>query len=200
MSETLKLETNALELMQRFERLPKAVQDGILKGVKGALLETEGRFLTNPGVKMTGSRSGLASRLTSYAQKDSVDQIDAAIGLRKTSHFPYELSQEFGAKAKAGGAMAIPLTPIAKALSQRGIGPREGFAAGRLRVVKTKSGAYLAEMMRGKRVAFGASLLRHYKLVKSIPARMRFRASVTQSIPMISNRIAQGADEGWKKA
>lgn len=199
MSGTLKLETNAQELMQRFDRLPGAVQDGILKGIKGALVVAESNFLKNPGVRMTGSRSGLSSRLTSYAQKDSIDQVDAAIGFRKTSHFPYELSQEFGAKAKAGGAMVIPLTPIAKALAQRGIGPREGFAAGRLRVIKTHSGAFLAEMVRGRRVIFGAALLWHYKLVKSIPARMRFRAAMMEAVPVISERIATGAREGLAK-
>lgn len=199
-SETLTLDTNAMELMQRFDRLPAAVQTGILKGIKRALTVTESNFLANPGVKMTGGRSGLASRLTSYAVKDSIDQVDGAIGFRKTRHFPYELSQEFGAKAKAGGAMTVPLSPLAKQMSQRGIGAREGFPAGRLQLIRIGSGAYLVETkpMRGRRSNWG-DLIYHYKLIKSLPPRMRFRVSVRESIPVINEQIAAGAKEGWDK-
>lgn len=199
-SETITLETNAMELMQRFDRLPAAVQTGILGGIKRALLATESSFLSNPGVNMTGGRSGLASRLTSYAVKDSGDQVDGAIGFRKTAHFPYELSQEFGAKAKAGGAMTVPLSPLAKALSQRGIGAREGFGEGRLQLIKIASGAYLVETKPGRRgKANWGELVWHYKLIKSLKPRMRFRESVRNSIPMISEQISQGAKEGMAK-
>jgi hypothetical protein len=195
----LRLETNAQEIIQRFERLPGAVQTGVLRGLRGALLVAETNFKLKPGVKLSGGRSGLASRLTSYARKDDIDMIDAAIGFRKTKHFPYELSQEFGATAKPGGAMTVPISDVAKKLSMRGIGPRDGFAQGKLRVIRTSKGAFLAETKTGRRVAFGAALVWHYKLIKRLPARMKFREVMGASIPMISERITVGAREAWLK-
>lgn len=196
-NQILALETNAQEIVQRFDRLPPAVQKGVLNGIKRALLVAETKFRTGAGVKLSGARSGLSSRLTSYARKDSEAEVDAAIGFRKTSHFPYELAQEFGAKAKAGGAMTIPISDLARNLSRRGIGAREGFAEGKLRIIKTSRGAYLAETKVGRRVAFGAAIVWHYKLVKSIPARLGFRQAMIAEIPAIGEQIVAGANEGW---
>jgi hypothetical protein len=81
-------------------------------------------------------------------------------------------------------------------LSRRGIGAREGFAEGKLRIIKTSRGAYLAEDKAGRR-GRGDSIVWHYKLVKSIPARLGFRRAMIAEIPAIGEQIVAGANEGW---
>jgi hypothetical protein len=125
-------------------------------------------------------------RLTTYARRDANFGVDAAIGFRKRSGFPYELSQEFGAKAKPGKAMAIPLTPKAKALSSPRAFP------GKLALVKANGKAFLVEQ-RARSQVF------QYILVKSIPASLRFMESVKASLPDLSAEVVNGYNEAVEK-
>jgi hypothetical protein len=93
--------------------------------------------------------------------------------------------------------MTVPLSPLAKRMAQFGIGAREGFAQGRLQLIRISSGAYLVETKsrRGRGSNWG-DLVYHYKLIKALAPRMRFREAVLQSIPMIGEQITAGAREG----
>jgi len=143
----------------------------------------EDRVRTNTKVKARRGAAGLMGRLTSYARPSVKWGVDAAIGFRKTRGFPYELSQEYGAKAKPGKAMAIPINREAKALSGRGGGPRD--YPRELVLVKTKDKALLFPA--GKR---GGTLSKPaYVLVKSIQPRLKFRENVTRSLPEISRQV-----------
>lgn len=200
MAETLlKLETNAAEIAARFERLPKEAQAGILRGLKRELLLTEDAVRQGAGCKFTGGRGGLMSRLTSYATPAPFIGFDAAIGFRKRGHFPYELAQEFGAKAKPGKAMAIPVSDRAKAAAQRGLGPREAFPGKLLHLIKGPRQAVLVLTVVGKRIPGGFQNVDQYVLVKSIPPRLHFRDSVTRRISAISDAVVDGWKEGMAK-
>jgi hypothetical protein len=195
MSDQIKISSNAQDVLQRFTRLPVLMQKGVIAGVRRALLITEDKVrMSNratgvDSVKFSGARSGLSSRLTSYARANAVLGFEGAIGFRKTQGFPYELSQEFGAKAKPGKAMAIPLTPEARAAGS----PRQ--FPGKLRIVKTPRKAFL--VMSGKAAGFGAMV--QYILVKSIPARMKFRDTVKGQADAIGQSIVEGAIVGWRE-
>lgn len=183
--------TNAGELIARFQRLPPAMRNGIVAGLRGALLATESRVRTHSGVKWRRGASGLSGRLTSYARAGGKNGIEAAIGFRKTRGFPYELAQEFGAKAKHGKAMAIPVSPIAKRASDRGQGPRDLPGIKLVLLPKT----HVLVEARAK----GASVL-HYVLVKSIPARLRFVETVMSARGDIETGILMGARAGSREA
>lgn len=167
-------QTNASDILRRFDRWPSYVQTSILKALKRHLMLMEGKVKQRADIKARRGSSGLMGRLTSYARVTGNDHVDAAIGFRKTRGFPYEYAQEFGARAKAGGAMAIPMSPIARALSERsggGPSPRQlGIALFR---------------PRGTNVLLEArqrSTVLHYVLVKAIKPRLHFRRTVTQEL------------------
>jgi len=186
---------NAGEIIRRFDRLPTEIQTSVLSRVRGALIVTVQRVRSGTGVKWQRLGRGLAGRLTSYADRAPLMGLDAAVGFRKTTGFPYELAQEFGARAKAGKALAIPVSAKAKALSERGIGPR-GFP-GKLFIPPHMH--ILAEAYKRGGQKGGLKQV-HYALVKSIPARLRFREIAEGSLPMISAEIEAGGKEGLKKA
>ena len=193
MSDNIKLESNAQDVLKQFTRLPALMQKGVITGVRRALLIVEDKVrMSNratgaDSVKFSGARSGLSSRLTSYARADAVLGFEGAIGFRKTTGFPYELSQEFGAKAKPGKAISIPLTPEARAAGS----PRQ--FPGKLAVVKWGNKAFLMEKV-------GLLSAWQYILVKSIPARMKFRDTVKDQAPMIGRAVVDGAIIGWREA
>jgi len=174
--------------MRRFDRLPEAVQGGVVKGLQRGLLLAEDRVRRRSGVKWRRGGGGLSGRLTSYARrKGRAMGAEAAIGFRKTSGFPYEFSQEFGAKARPGGAMAIPVTAAAR----RAKSPRSHPDADKLFVHAAGGRAYL---MRETRRA--AHL--EYVLVKRIRPRLKFRENVSAALPMIGRQVEKGWEEGWK--
>ena len=194
---TIQVDSNAAQLMMRLERMPERQRNGISRGLQRALLVTEDKVRRGTAVKFRRGGSGLAGRLTSYVRPAGETGIEAAIGFRKTRNFPYELSQEFGAKAKAGGAMSIPISPEAKALSARGQGPRA--MGDRLVMIKGKARVLLVEERKRGSRGIGRTDI-HWVLVKAIPARLKFRETVTGSIPMISEEIVKGWQEGIRNA
>ena len=138
----LSFESNAAEILRRFERLSTGLQEGVLVGLRRGLLLAESAVRRNTSLKWRRGAAGLSGRLTSYARKVG-GQVDAAIGFRKTRAFPYELAQEFGAKAKGGGANILKREDV------------------------------------------------HYVLLKSIPARLKFRDNVGKTIPQIGDEVAK---------
>jgi hypothetical protein len=191
MAEGIQLESNAREIMERFRGLPSVVQLSVLKGIRRWELVTETKVLTGSQVKFSGSRSGLASRLTSYARKDSIADVDAAIGFRKTAHFPYELSQEFGATAKPGHAMVVPVSPQAKALAARGMGPRA--MPGQMFIPRGRH--VLASFNKGL-----GGIEVQYILIKSLKPRLGFRKTVLDGVPDLGNEIVEAWKQGWRAA
>lgn len=171
-----------LEVLRKFRRLPAAIQEGVIKGLTGALLETEGHVRMRADVKARRGAAGLFGRLTSYVKAPGLLEIDAAIGFRKAKGFPYELSQEFGAKAKPGKAMAMPLTTEARAVASPRNFPRKLF------MLKTVGGkAFLAE----KRAR---SVKIQYLLLKKLSPRLHFRKTVADSMWMIMDRVKKAAE------
>lgn len=198
MPDSIQIESNAAEVMEKFHRFPAAVQTGILNGLKRSLIVLEGKVKTSAGVKFRRGSAGLAGRVTSYARKADLMGVEAAIGFRKTKGFPYELSQEFGAKAAPGKAMAIPISGEAKALSYSGQGPR-AFPR-KLHLVKTGRSVVLMEsgldaFRSGAGITAGGL---HYVLVKSIPPRLNFRQTVLSNIPQLSEDIVNAERTAWR--
>jgi hypothetical protein len=178
----------AQRLVARFNQLPTAVREGVRKGIAGALLVVETRVKTSTGLKWRRGAAGLAGRLTSFATLGGAMGIDAAIGFRRTRGFPYELSQEYGAKAKPGKAMAIPISPIARQMSERGQSPKD-WPRGRLfRLPGTR---VLVESTGPK-----AKPILHYFLTKSIPPRLRFIETVRANVGEIERGVLTGARRG----
>lgn len=170
------------------------MQHGIVRAIGRELLVQETRVRGNAQIKARRGAAGVMGRLTSYARSmrsasGTFDDIDAAIGFRKTRGFPYELSHEFGATAKPGGAMAVPISPQAKAASQRGIGARQAFSGKRMAIVKSMGKAFLVEHLKRRSVL-------HYVLIKSLPERLNFRRTIFAGIPAISQAVTMGAAEG----
>jgi hypothetical protein len=186
MAEQIQLSTNAAKVLQTWRKLPASVQSGIAKSLGRRLLMLRDEVRTNADLTMTGARSGLASRITSFSRSAGKMGLDAAIGFRRTSGFPYELSQEFGARAKPGKAIAVPVSKEAKASG----GPLNMTD---LSLVKVGSRALLAR-------ASGSKLDVHWVLVKRLRPRLNFRRTVTSAIPSISDAVERGAKEGWAKA
>ena len=190
MGEMIQMSTNVSELLQKFWALPPEVRAGVRDGLAGALLDVEGRVKSNARLKWRRGNAGLAGRLTSYAKLTSDLGIEAAIGFRNTRGFPYELAQEFGAKARGGGAMAIPVTPMARRHSDRGGSPRNLPGVKLIRLPNTH---VLVETR--KRAAPKV----HYVLVKSIPPRLRFRETVASRRFWIERGILDGARRGARR-
>ena len=186
MADGMAISTNAAELMQRFDRLPACVQNGLLKGIKRGLLLAEDRVRTNTGCNRRKGAAGVFGRLTSFAGTTPAMGVDGQIGFRKTKGFPYELAQEFGAHAKPGGAMTMPLTAKARAAGGARNFPGKLIRLGRILVeavaLKTRT-----------------NLVPQYVLLKSIPPRLKFRENVIASIPMISDEIEAGGKEGLSR-
>lgn len=183
MNDGLKIESNIKDLLEVFRFLPERIKQAVKTGLVRGLILAEDNVRSGAAVKFSGGRSGLMSRLTSFA--DTVRgglSLDGVIGFRKTRGFPYEYAQEFGAKAKAGGAMAIPVSPEAKRLSEQGIS------------AKDFPGILFIPGGRNILVGFDAglgTLGTHYVLVKSIKPRLHFRESVEKSLPMIAGEITE---------
>ena len=184
----LKIESNAQEILARFHKLPESVQTAVLAGVKRGLILIDTDIRTKTRVKASGARSGLMSRLTNYAKKSGDLGVDAAIGFRKPRHFPYEYSQEYGAKAKPGKAMAIPVTPEARAMSQRGKGPRE-FP----RKLFMPPGYHILAEATGK-----ATLMIQYILVKSIPPRLDFGKITVAGISKVWKEVVEEENRAFR--
>ena len=182
----LQLTSNAREILQRYRRLDPAIQKGVAAGLGRALLLLETRCRTAFGVKARHGASGLSGRLTSYVATSSSGDLEGAIGFRKTRAFPYELSHEFGARAKPGGAMTVPVSSQARAASARGIGARQAFAGRSLAVVRAMGKAFLVEHLKNRSIL-------HYVLIKRLPATLGFRKTVIAGIPLISQEIEAGA-------
>jgi len=166
--------------MRRFAWLPAAVQAGLIRGLRRELLLCEDAVRRNADLKFSGARSGLMSRLTSSVTRGRAMEVEAVIGFRKTRGFPYELAQEYGAKARSGGAMAIPVSDEARRASALGRGPRQ--LGTELFMLKTSRSAILAEQA-------GTRIVAHYVLVKSIRPRLNFRRTVMAE----RGRILEGA-------
>ena len=187
MSDDFTIESNANTVLAAWSTYPKKVQQAALRGLTRGLILAEQAVRTGAQLRFTGSRAGLLSRLTSYSATTPRGGLYGVIGFRRTRGFPYELAQETGAKAKGGGAMAIPVSREAKLLGQRNVSardfPRELF--------RPKNTHVLAE--RGAHRALGAArdsqFQIHYVLVKSISPRLNFRASVLKATPTIADQI-----------
>lgn len=184
MNVDLQVSVQAADVLERFRSLPEQIQIGVQNGLQRGLLRAEDMVRRGTGLKFRRGGAGLSGRLTSFAIRMASGDLEGAIGFRKTRGFPYELSQEFGAKASGGKAMSIPLSGAAKAASNRGIGPRQSGID--LNMIKIGSRMFLVEH-RKTRSEF------HYILVKSIPPRLRFRQTVYAALPMISDEVVRGA-------
>jgi len=194
MSDSLVIKSNAASLLRRFDKLPKEIRTGVRKGLARALLLVEDRVRRKTDVTARRGAAGLMGRLTSHVRVGGPIAIDGVIGFRKRRGFPYELAQEYGAKAKPGGAMAIPVSPKARRMSERGIGPRDAFGDDlfvpkNTHVLAQKNN--LSAFQSGK----GAFTV-HYVLVKSISPRLKFRETVTGSGDLISREVVKGAKQG----
>lgn len=187
----VEMDHDAERLVARFQRLAPEVRAGVQRGLARSLLVMETRVRQGTGVRWRRGMAGLAGRLTSYARPDAGLGIEAAIGFRRTRGFPYELAQEFGARAAPGKAMAIPISPLARRMSDRGQGPRDW----------PRTGAGALFRPRNARVLMQSTGLRtkpilHYVLTKSIPPRLRFIRTVRDNRSLIEQGVLQGAREG----
>lgn len=183
MSDTIQISTNALDLLRRFERLPKELQTGVKKGLGRGLLLVEDRVRANSRLKSRRGAAGLMGRLTSFVTTYSgTHGVDGVIGFRRNGRgFPYELSQEYGAKAKPGKAMAMPVTAQARRYPSPRQFPRKLFIPPHM--------AVLAEpYARG-----GGIKAIQYVLLKSIPPRLNFRKTVLASGDVISREVEAAA-------
>lgn len=191
MPQAIQLSSDAERVIRWFGTLPAEVRSEVCNGIRRGLLILQGRVLQGTGLKWRRGAGGLAGRLTSFARLGGPSGIDAAIGFRKTRGFPYEMAQEFGATARGGGAMAIPVSPEAKAESERGNGPRSFGLP--LRLIKSGTSALLMHSVKQFNTV-------HYILVKSIPPRLKFRETVAANMDVIERGIAAGARDGMAKA
>lgn len=182
MSDGMTIQWEGQRVLQRFGRLPNAVQTAVVKGSTRGLLLMEDRVRTQTDIKARRGAAGLLGRLTSYARSTG-DGMDAAIGFRKTNGFPYELSQEYGAKAAPGKAMSIPLTAKARKAGS----PRNMSG---LVLIKANNKAFLFSTN-----AKGEAREPQYILVKSIKPRLRFRENVTKALPMFFRQVILEHDQ-----
>jgi hypothetical protein len=185
MADSITFSSNINAVLKGFAKQPAKIQDAIVRGTKRGLLLTRGYVRKGAELRFTGGRSGLISRLTSDAHKTGLMGMTGYIGFRRTTGFPYELSQEFGAHAKPGKMMAIPVSPLAIAAGQRGIGPRKLgvklFIPPHMHV--------LCEAYKSQKR--GPIKTVHYVLVESIKPRLNFRRTVLDQAPMIGREIAE---------
>jgi hypothetical protein len=183
----IQIDTNVREVMAKFHRLPGSMQQAVKRGIGRGLILMQERIKTSTGVKWRRDNSGLKGRLTSHVEttgKFGVLDVDGVIGFRKSKNFPYELAQEFGAKAKPGKAMVVPVSDVAKQLSQRGKGPRD--FPGKLFIPK---GHHVLMAAGGGKNS--PLLVTHYILIKSIAPRLKFRETVLASGDLISKEVSE---------
>lgn len=183
----LSLSVDAREVLARLHGFPPKLNASIVRELRGELLVLQTSVRRNARIKSRRGAAGLFGRLTSYADLTATG-IRSAIGFRKTGGFPYELTHEFGANA-GRGAMPVPISPDAKGLAHRNMGPRSMTA--KLFVLRTNGKAFLAEYVQGKRMP-----VFHYILMKSLPPRLNFRQTVLAAGPQISSAIVNGANRG----
>ena len=188
--EVIKLSNNADRIVKEWQRLSSRVRRGVELELRRELIRMEGRVKARSGVRFRRGAAGLGGRLTSFVSADS-QGLAGAIGFRKTRGFPYELAQEFGAKARAGHAMAIPVSAAAK----RAKSPREMD----LVMIKRRGRPpLLIERRKGKSGRWMKPIV-HWVLVKSIPPRLRFRETIYAHLHHSSRAIESGAEKGVKK-
>jgi hypothetical protein len=175
----------AAAVLRRFDRLPESARAAVRRNVARELLVMRSAVRSRADIRTPSGTRGLMGRLTSYASAKSGLGLDAAIGFRKTRGFPYELSQEFGARAKPGRAMSIPVSRMAKAVGS----PRNMPG---VRLFVPRGTHVLAEAPAPGR------LVVHYVLVKSIRPRLNFRRTVGSpaASEKISAAIVNGLLEG----
>ena len=188
----IQIDHDAERLIQRFNTLAHNIRAGVRSGLQRSLLTVETRVRQGSGVRFRRGMAGLAGRLTSYSRLSGPLGIDAAIGFRRTSGFPYELAQEFGARAAPGKAMAVPVSPMAQRMSDRGQGPRDWAPGELFRMRNTRVLAHRPGPKAKPEV--------HYVLVKSIPPRLRFVQTVRDNRGEIERGIMSGAREGAQKS
>ena len=183
MSDGFFIDSDAAKLLREFSALPKHLQEAVRKGLKRALLLLEDIVKRRADVKFAGARAGLVSRLTSYVETGGELAIDGMIGFRKYKHFPYELSQEFGATAKPGKSMVVPVSPQAKALAARGQGPKD--MAG-VKLFVPKNTHVLSAYIPGRK-SIGIEV--QYILIKSLRPRLHFRENVMDNLDIVGREI-----------
>lgn len=186
---------DAARVLSVFRGLAPHIQQGIVKGAGRGLLLMETRVRQGTGLKWRRGGAGLSGRLTSFARMQG-DDIDGAIGFRKTRQFPYELSQEFGAK----GPMSIPVSPQAKAASARGLGPRN-LGINLALVKRSGKPPLLVEVRPHQRGWYsGVKTVVHYVIVSGLKQRLRFRENVRAGTPDLGAEIMAGFRDGVNKA
>ncbi len=181
----IKIEHDANRLLRRFGRMPKDVQTGMVRALARELIVLEDQVRTRAGLRWRHGAAGLSGRLTSRVTREPRMGLGGVIGFRRTRGFPYELAQETGAKAKPGRAMAIPVSPSARAAGS----PRN---MANLAVIKSKALNQALLVESGPR----GQMTVHYVLVKSIPPRLKFRETVTGAAPRLGAAIIEGASQG----
>jgi len=183
MADTFTIGSNAAQLLRRYNRLPGDVQRGIARGMKRGLLLAEDHVRRNTKIRARHGMAGLMGRLTSDVEIGGPLGIDGVIGFRKTRGFPYELAQEYGARARPGGAMTMPLTAEAR---------RAGSPRAMAGLFVLKGQPYLAEKT-GPR-----TITRHWRFLKKIEPRLFFRQSVRESLPRIGQEIVKDAEKATR--
>lgn len=184
MPDGVEISSNAATILRRFAHLPLEVRGAVRKGLARALLLIEDRVRSNTRIRPRHGASGLLGRLTSHVKVGGPLGIDGVIGFRKTAGFPYEYAQEFGAHARKGRAMAIPITAEAR----RAGSPRK--MEGLFRPKGTN--VLVRTITRGQR-ELRSEL--HWVLVAAIPPRLRFRETVLSSLGLVSREVeAAGKD------
>ena len=191
----IEFDADAQRVLRAFRGLAPHIQQGIVKGATRGLLLLETRVRMGAGLKWRRGGAGLSGRLTSWAAQRG-DEIDGAIGFRKTRQFPYELAQEFGAK----GPMTIPISGQAKAASARGIGPR-GIGIDLALVKRSGKPPLLVESRDSQRGWYkGMKTVVHYVIVSGLKPRLKFRQNVRAGMPTLSGEIVSGFRDGVNAA
>ena len=177
----IELTPESLRALENFRQFGPKVQRNIRAALKRALLRLEEKVRAGTDVKWRRGRAGLLGRLTSYVEEQGAGGLDGVIGFRRNRGFPYELAQEFGAQAKPGGAMAIPVSAKARALCEQGVKPRD-FP---VKLVRPPNMHVLAEVYKRG----GGLKTIHFVLVKSIAPRLNFQRSVVENGAIVSEEL-----------
>ncbi len=191
MADGIQISVETGKVIAALRAAPPKVQAEVVAGIGRALLLMESRVRTATGVRWRRGAAGLSGRLTSYARRDAVFGADGAIGFRKTRAFPYELAQEYGAKARPGGAMAVPISGEARALSDRGQSARD-FPR-KLGLLRRGGRALLMESPAPGMVE------PHYVLLKSLRPRLKFRETIAANTSLIDREVGEAWRKGWAR-
>lgn len=185
---------NAEEVMKHYRDYPETQRLAIRNALGRGLLLAESAVLHKSHLQWRRGAAGLAGRISSQVVLAGDSGLDGRIGFRRTRGFPYELAQEFGARAKPGKAMAIPLTAEARRVEGPRRFPRKLFLLRKKDFGFDRTGLLVENIASTRVVA-------QYALVKSIPPRLRFRRTVLEQIPGIFAAIVRAvkrAQEGKK--